>query len=359
MAFTEYATVTVPTLVKKFVPTYFDSDPYFKMLRSTKQIKLVGSQKVRVRLVKDYHSEPTEISDSNITVALGRRNIFDYIEWDWPRLIAPLIWPHEDHERMTSTPGDAALWVKQTTATTLEWMFKNLRKRLYLGTADSRFYGFMTLLGSNTSGTRTGFANGLVVFDTIANQIASGPTWLGRSRRQDTTNDFDNWYNQYKQHSGIGVDFFDAALEAKLLADSFADTEGGGEGEIDIGILSITNHIKLGTEIRNTPSGGAQVLYTIDNIEQGRVVPRVHVVDGVKYFSNRLFNDTTIGKTEPCYLLPSACIDFQVFNGLNFKTTKVFDGLETTNVDADIGYIKLSGQFVPNAPPMRFAGVSQ
>lgn len=363
MGFTEYANLTLPKLTPKVVPTYLDRDPFFKLLRAAKKVTLTGGTKIRIRIAKGIHSEATEITDSNITVPLVSGNIFDYVEMDWPKIIIPLVYNHVDRDRMTDA-AEVKQWTQQILKSSLSHSMKQFRRRLYMGDAvgagRTAYRGFMTLFGdTSVTGTRTGFEFGLLSFATPAAQAASGDTWLTRSRRVDSTNDYDNWYTQYGQHNGIGVDFFDVALEQKILADSFAGEDE--DGEMDIGLVGIQDHIKLGKEIRNTPGGSSNILYTPADITSGRVIPRVTQVDGIRYHSTRIFTPASIGITEPAYLLTSAQFQMLVNKGMDWKPTPLYDGLKTSNVDADIGFIETAIQIAPadESVPMRHGCIGQ
>ena len=369
-SFLQYLTLTLPKLTQKIVPTHLDSDPAWKAIRASRKVNLTGGSKIRIRIVKDFATEATEINDSNITVPLDyNANIFDYVEGDWPKFIIPCVFPHQDMERLTDA-GEVKRYVAATQNANLSRAFRQMRHRFYHGTAlgakKSAYHGLMTLFdGTSIVGSRTGFENGLLAFQTPTDQQTGARTWLTRSRRVDSTNGFDNWYSQFKQHSGIGTDFFDTALEVKTLADSFkgdgADGSDVEDGEIDMGIVSITDHIKLGRELRNTPSGGSAVLYTVADVTSGRALPRVVVQDGIKYFAPRLFDPTILGKTEPAYLLPSKLLEFWVNKGQDFKMTKPYDGLAVSNIDADVSFCIAQLQLAPAeaAPPMRFGCISQ
>ena len=369
--FLQYLTLVLPKLTPKIVPTHLDSDPIWKAIRAGRKVNLTGGSKVRIRIVKDFSTEATEINDSNITVPLDyNANIFDYVEWDWPKFIIPCIFPHQDMERLTDA-AEVKRYVAATQNANLARALKQMRNRFYHGTAlgakKSAYHGLMTLFdGTTVTGSRTGFENGLISFTTPAAQALAAKTWLTRTRRiDDSGNGFDNWYNQYGQHAGIGTNFFDTALEQKTLADSFkGDGQDGADiedAEIDMGLVSITDHIKLGRELRNTPSGGSAVLYTVADVTAGRALPRVIVQDGIKYVSSRIFDPTKLGLTEPAYLLPSKLLEFHVRNGQDFKTTKPYNGLEVSNVDADVSFCIVQMQIAPAeaATPMRFAAISQ
>ena len=151
--------------------------------------------------------------------------------------------------------------------------------------------------------------------------------------------------DRYVAHSGIGTDFLQTVEEIKITADSYAEDEEG----ISLGVLSIANHVALGEEVRSYPGGtnAAAITYTIDDLNKGRAHPTIHVAGGIQYYSNRWMGSHT--KTGACYLLnPNGC-EWWVNAGNDFRTTKFTDHLETSNQDADVGYIILEVQLaVPN-----------
>ena len=72
-------------------------------------------------------------------------------------------------------------------------------------------------------------------------------------------------------------------------------------------------------------------------------------MNGVQIYGNRWMTDLGIDggatTTEHVYALNSKYVEWWVNAGNDFKVTKFFDGLETSNQDADIGYIILECQF--------------
>ena len=170
---------------------------------------------------------------------------------------------------------------------------------------------------------------------------------MNETRVEDTTNFEDNWFNQYVAHTGFGTDFLQTVEEVKITADSYAEDDEG----ISLGILNISDHVALGDEVRSYPGGAnaAAITYTVDDLNKGRAHPTIHVAGGVQYHSNRWMNDTNIGSTDACYLLnPNGC-EWWVNANNDFRVTKFSDHLETSNQDADVGYIILEVQLaVPN-----------
>ena len=357
MSFLEYATLTVTTLRTKYLQSFLDVDEAWKAIRAAGKKQPAYGPKFRFRRVKGTHSEASEITDTNLTVNLNRSNVFDYVEGDWPKIIQPIILPHPDRDRFENA-AEAKQWVAQNTRAALAGMSINIRRRFYNGGGKTTFKGFCTLLGSDTGGTRTGFQYGALMFATPAAQQASAQTWLGLSRRIDTTNFVDNWYNQYKQHTGIGVDFIDSVREVKAFADSFTGDGDETGGEMNMGIMGISDHIKLSKEIRTTPGGGASLVYTVEDIKAGRVMPNVEIAAGVRFYSNRWMDPTVIGVTEPCYLITPESFEWWVWAKNDFRVTPFKDGLEVGNVDADFAFIITSFQMAP-VEPLRNGCVGQ
>lgn len=353
MAFLEYATLTVTTLVPRYVPSFLDKDPAWKAIRAAGKMRPAYGPKFRFRRVKGNHSDPTEITDSQLTVNLNRKEVFGYLEGDWPKIIQPIILPHGDRDRLMDK-SEVKTWVDKNTKAALAGMSIALRRRTYNGSGGPKnaYLGFSTLNGNNTSGTRSGFENGALRFQSPADQAAAGVTFLGETRQVDTVDFTNNWYNQYKQHNGIDVDFLDAVREVKALADSFAGDEpddGSSDGEMNMGVMTITDQLGLSKAIRQTGSGGASLVYTVDDVAKGRVMPNIEIACGVRFYSNRFMDSSSSGinVTEPCYLLTPDSFEWWVWNKYDFSVSAFFDGLKVGNTDADVAYITTAMQWAP------------
>ena len=131
-----------------------------------------------------------------------------------------------------------------------------------------------------------------------------------------------------------------------MRADSYAQ-----EGGIDIALMSIGDHVDVAEEVRSYPGGAADgaIVYTPADLASGKAHQSVHIVNGVQIYGNRWMTDLGIDDgattTEHVYALNTKYVEWWVNAGNDFKVTKFFDGLETSNQDADIGYIILECQF--------------
>jgi len=350
MALLEYANYTVPDVVKKSIISFFNRDPLMKDLTNRNKIRRSGGTNVRVTRVKGKHSDITEINASNISVPLTKYETTATLTGDWTKYIKPVILPHIDRDRMQSRE-DLKRFVKDNTDAAMMTFHTDFMRQLYMGSVAS-LPGLGTLNGFKTGLTSTGFENGALRFQTPTNQAASGLSYLGQTRVQDTVDFVDNYFNQFKDHTGIGTDFLKTAEEVKITADTYAQDEEG----ISLGILSIADHVKLGEEVRTYPGTAgvtAALQYSVDDLEKGRAHPTVYVANGVRYYANRWMSDLGINSgatsTEHVYLLNPNGIEFWVNANNDFRVTKFTDHLETSNYDADVAYIVLEAQFcVPN-----------
>lgn len=338
MALLEYANLTIPQLVKKYVPSFENRDPLFKRMRQANKIVRSGGTQVRIRRVKGRHSDAVEINGTNIVVPLNKIETFSIMTGDWSKLIKPIILPHVDRDRL-SDKAEIKRWVDQCTRAALGAHFIELLRRLYTGTASNAAYNAIgSFNGSNTSGTASGLVNGALRFQTPTAQASAAITYLNETRVEDTTYYTNNWFNQFKAHTGIGTDFLKTVEEIKITADSYA-MEDDNQG-ISLGALSIADHVKLGEEVRTYPGGGgvSAITYTLDDIEKGRAHPTVHIAGGIHYYSNRWMTASSPA-TESCFLFNPTGIEYWVNANNDHRVTKITDHLETSNQDADVGYI--------------------
>ena len=353
MALLEYATFTVPDVVKKSVVSFYNQDPLLQALQSRHKVKRSGGTEVRIRRVKSAHSQVVEINATNMSVPLSKTETFGTLTGDWARYIKPIILPHFDRDRMQSKE-DRANWVKDTTEAAMMSLKNDVLRRLYIGdSTTTALAGLGSLNGEYGNGTASGFARGAIEFVAPATQASTGNSYLAQARLNDATNHVNNWHNQFVAcATGIGTDFLKAAEECKITADSFADDSEG----ISLGILSIANQVKLGEEVRAYPGGSnnaAAIMYTPEDIKSGKAHPTVWMVGGVRYYSNRWMTsagmDSSGTREQHVYLLNPNQIEYWVNANNDFRTTKFTDHLATSNQDADIGYIIMESQFaVPN-----------
>lgn len=347
MALLEYLNLTIPDLVKNYVPSFENRDPLLKQMRATGQVRRAGGSQVRIRRVKGRHSDAVRIDGSNITVPLNKVDTFSYMTADWGKIIIPIILPHTDRDRLNSK-DEIKRWSSETVKAALGAHYIYLSRRLYTGAVNNSAYRvFGSLNGQSSNGVISGFTRGALEFLTPAAQAAAAHQYLNEARTQDTTWYTDNWFNQYGQHGGIGTDLLETVETIKLTADTYA-MDGQG---ISIGALSIADHVLLGKEVRTYPGAGgvSAISYTLDDVEKGRTHPTIHIAGGVHYYSNRWINDTDMGMTQPVLLLNPAGCEYWVNAGNDHRMTKFTDHLETSNQDADVAYCVIECQFaVPN-----------
>jgi len=344
MALLEYATRTVPDVVKKAQNAFYTRDPFLNRLQSRQRVKRSGGTNVRVIRVKSGHSDVVEINGTNISVPLAKKETLSAMSGDWAKFIKPIILPHFDRDRM-SNRADAKMWIQDMTMAAMMGLKNQVCRQIYVG-SETALAGLGTLNGNTTGLSSSGFENGALQFITPTAQAAAAGTYLNETRVEDTTNFEDNWYNQHVRHTGFGTDFLQTVEEVKITADSFAEDDEG----ISLGILSISDHVALGDEVRAYPgASGPSITYTVDDLNKGRAHPTIHVAGGVQYHSNRWMTDALIGSANACYLLnPNGC-EWWVNANNDFRVTKFSDHLETSNQDADVGYIILEVQLaVPN-----------
>lgn len=356
MALLEYLNRTVPEVMPKSVQSFFYNDQLMKELRAKGMVKKSGGSHVRIVRVKSGHSDITEINGSNLSVALTKKETFSSMTGDWGRHIKPIIIAHPDISRMESAEQKKA-HVMDTVNAVVQSFKNDYCRRVYLGDTSSagKLAAVGTLNGgrsaaNNANGTSSGFVNGALEFDTPTTQDTNGNTYLNEARTEDSTNDEDNWYNQFAANTGIGTDALKAAELVKLRADTYCEDEEG----ISLGILGLTEHQALGDEVRSYPGGGSSaIVYTPDDIENGRAHKVVLIAGGIKYFSNRWMTAAALGNfagsggniDDAIYFLNPNTIELWINKGYDFKVTKFTDHLETSNQDADIAYVILESQF--------------
>jgi hypothetical protein len=341
MALLEYLNRTVPDLVRKRIPSFFAEDPLLNALEKSNRVDRSGGSFVKLYRTKSGHSDFTRIDSSNITIPLVKKDTFSGLKGDWGKLIKPIIIPHVDIDR-APTPEEKKKLTQDVTDAAMMSGRNQLARQLYMGD-ESVLDVVGTLNGTKTGLRSTGLQNGALSFLSPTAQAAASITYLDETRVYDSVNDEDNWYNQYAEHTGINVDFIDAAEEIKAIADTYAE-----EGEISMGIVSIENLVKIGRAVRSYPGTAAQraaIVYTPADIEAGNIHKTVEIINGVHYHANRWMTDARVGKVEPCFFLNPKGIQLWVNGGHFFKTRKFHDGLETSNHDALISFISLEVQF--------------
>lgn len=341
MGLLEFTNFTVPDVVKKSIPSFYAKDPVLDAMRAKNKVIRSGGTNVRVPRIKSGHSEISEISASNIEIPLAKKETFDYIYGDWARYVKPIILPHLDRDRMQSNQ-DKKRWVQDTTQAVLQSFRNNVSRQLYCGDV-AALSGLGSLNGFKTSLATSGFESGALQFEVPGSQSGS---YMNLARTQDTTNDEDNWYNQFKVHGGIaGGSYFTAVEEIKITADSYSEDDEG----ISIGVCPILTHVLIGDALRTYGGSGsiAGVVYRPDDLEAGKAHKTVHVAGGIKYFSNRFMTDNRISGTtgQFVYLLNPNGMQLWVNANNEFRVSKFSDHLQHGNMDADVGYVFLEIQF--------------
>ena len=352
MALLEYATLTVPDVVKKSVVSFYNRDPLLKALQSRMQVKRSGGTNVRVVRVKSGHSDVTEINETNLSVPLAKRETLSAMTGDWAKYIKPVILPHIDRDRMSSKE-EVKRFVQDESGAAMQALRNDVSRQIYLGSMTT-LAGLSTLNGARTSGTASGFANGALQFQLPAAQATEALTYLNETRVNDTTNFVDNWFNQFAIGTP-GTNFLDAAQKLKITADTYAEDEEG----IALAICSIADHVDIGDETRAATSA-AGLTYSVADITSGKALPTVHMANGVQYHANRWMTGTGASATvrgsgganidHPVYMINPNTVEYWVNANNDFRVTKFTDHLETSNVDADVGYIILEVQLAVTNP---------
>ena len=352
MGLLEFTNFTVPDVVKKSIPSFYAKDPVLDALRSRNKVVRSGGTEVRIPRIKSGHSDISEISASNIEIPLSKKDTFDYMTGDWARYVKPIILPHLDRDRMQSNQ-DKKRWVQDTTQAVLQSFRNNVSRQLYVGDVGA-LAGLGTLNGFQTGLSTSGFELGALRFQTPTAQAAASIAYMGITRTEDTTNDENNWYNQYAAVGSISAGaYFTGAETVKITADSYAED---GEG-ISLGICGIATHVEIGDALRIYGGTGsiAGVVYRPDDLEAGKAHKTIHVAGGIKYHSNRWMTQTRMqavsggSELEHVYLLNPNGMQLWVNANNEFRVSKFSDHLQHGNMDADVGYVFLEIQFaVPN-----------
>jgi hypothetical protein len=347
MPLLDYANLTIPDLVKKYNFSFENRDPLISRIRAKNKVIRSGGTQVRIRRVKGGHSQPVEINATNIEVPLVKIDSFGVMTADWSKMIKPIILPHLDRDRLGSK-DEVKRWVDNCTKAALTSHYIAMARRLYTGAGAGYYLALGSLNGNSVNGTVTGLANGALRFQTPANQVIAAITYLNDLRTADIVNFTDNWHNQWGQHTGFGVDFLRTVEEVKATADCYTETEN--DDGISIGVLSIQDFVALGEEVRTYGGGGmSTIAYSVDDIKSGKAHPSVQMAAGIQFFPNRWMTDALTGQTDACYLLNPNGIEYWVNAGNDHRVTKITDRLETSNYDADVGFIIVEVQFaVPN-----------
>jgi hypothetical protein len=348
MAILDYLNYVVPDVTKKSVPSFYSKDPLLDALMSKGKVVRSGGPNVRIVRIKGRPAEPYEITATQLGTPLINTAFTSQMTGDWSRYSMPLVFPHVERDRFTSKE-EVSRWTKDKTTAAMQALRNLVSRQLYLGLAYRKdgvtrvLQGVGTLNGARTDITTSGFANGALRFQTPAAQAAASVTYLNETRVNDTTNDEDNWYNQFQAHNGIGVDFLDTCEAIKLQADTYDEGTDG----ISLGVVHTSNASKVSAAVRSYPGGGGNsaILYTPADVSAGKAVPFIGMAAGIKFMPNRWMTDTLMGETEPCYLLNPSTIEYWVNANNDFKVSKIVDFRQTTGQAADVGFVDIEIQF--------------
>ncbi len=339
MSILEYANRTGPDFVKKAVMAGYNSDPVLKSVAAKQLVKRSGGTKVRIPIVVGKHSNTTEITPTNYVVDLSKGPTEDYLEGDWGSYKKPIILLHQDQKRFTDK-ADMKAWIQGQSRAAVESLKNDVLQQWYVGNTAMRRIASMN--GNFATGTSLGFERGALRYETPTAQAAGALSYLGRTRREDTVNNTDNWFNQYKAFTAIGTDALPAIQEVKILADSYAE-----EGALDMGFLSQRDLVSLDTEIRSSPGGGGQaaVHYTVADIESGKVAKTVTMAAGIMFHANRFMTAANLGVTEAILMMNVVdSLEYWVNANEDFRVGRFVDMLETNGTDADVALIHLEIQ---------------
>jgi hypothetical protein len=356
MALLEYATHTVPDVVKKAVPSFFWEDPLMKAVKSRGGVKRSGGTHVRFKRIISGHSDVTQIDASNMSVPLAKKQTFTTMTGDWGRLIKPVILPHYDLNRLGKA-DEKKQYIKDVVTAALTSLRNDFCRRFYIGDTPSTSLSAIGSLNggrsasNNSNGTSSGLTNGALEFDTPATQATNGNTYLNDARVDDSTAaDENNHHNQFVQHGGIGTNFMTTTERIKLRADSYAE-----KGGIEIVILSIDDQVAVADEIRAlSGSTASPLVYTMQDWDKGNIHKPIVAHGGMRYYSNRWMSAARMGNyagsagniNEAAFLLNPDFVEYWVNAGEDFRVGKFFDGMEHGNQDALIAYIFLEIQAV-------------
>ena len=287
MGLLEFANFTVPDVVKKSIPSFYSQNPLLDAMRKRNKVIRSGGTNVRVPRIKSGHSDISELNGTNLEIPLAKKETFDFIFGDWARFVKPIILTHIDSDRMQSNE-DKKRWVQDTTIAVMQSFQNSVARQMYVGDVGA-LSGFGTLNGEKSGLTASGFERGALEFETPTQQSTTGNAYMNLARTEDTVDDQNNWYNQYKAHAGFSADFLTIAEELKITADSYAEDNEG----ISIGLTSIFNHVEIGDAVRSygTMSG---LMYRPEDLEKGMAQKTIHVINGVQYYNSRFITDARI-----------------------------------------------------------------
>ncbi len=350
MGLLEFANFTVPDVVKKSTPSFYAKDPLLEALRSRNKVIRSGGTNVRVPRIKSGHSDITQINGTSLEIPLSKKETFDFAFGDWARMVKPIILPHIDRDRMQSN-ADKKRWVNDTTSAVMQSFHNQVSRQIYVGDV-AALAGLGTLNGGKTGLSSSGFESGALQFKATgpaSTDFAQTGTYMNLARARDFTNDEDNYYNQFKEHTGFNSNYLEIVEELKITADSYAED---GEG-ISIAVCSIPAHVAIGKALRGVGGqNGGGLTYRPEDLEAGKAHKVIHVGGGVKYFSQRFMTDARMiaagapsgGTGDFVYLLNPNGIQYYVNANNDFRVSKFTDHTMHGNMDADVAYVFLEVQ---------------
>lgn len=346
MALLEYTNLAVPKLLAKAVSTFYDHDALLSAIKAAGNMDLNGGTKIQMTLVTQRGADATQITPTNLTVPLTRIPVTELVEFNYGRLLIPIVIPHLDMNRLDDS-GRRNL-VKITTEAVMTFHKMCLMLRIYSGatlTNNACYAMIGTLNGFNTSGTITGLTNGAVQFVTPASQTG---TYLTKTRTRDTTWFTNNWFNQAIAFTGI-TDMVKTLKRVAQLANLYSPSDSD---KVSMIVCSTDTQHDLDDAIQFSGGAGVpNIIYTAAEAASGRMLAPITQVAGMKVTSSRWFLDTYYtSTTNPMLLLNPKTLAYASNGGRDFKLGQFVDALKTNFTDADVAMIEAEVQFLCNYP---------
>ncbi len=342
MALLDFANMTVPKLLAKQVSTFYDHDALLSKIKAAGKMDLNGGSKIQITLVTQRGSDATQVTPTNLAVPLTRVPVTELIEFNYGRILIPVILPHLDLNRLDQS-GRRAL-VKITTEAVMTFHKMCLMRRIYSGetlTNNPAYKMIGTLNGFKTDGTQLGLSNGAIQFATPASQTGS---YLTKTRVRDTTFYTNQWFNQGQAFTGI-TDMVKTIKNVANLCNLFSPTDSD---KVSLIVCSTDTQQDLDNALMF--SGGAgmpNIVYTAADAAAGRVLAPITQVAGIPVQSSRWFLDASYtGMVNPMLLLNPRTLQYNSNGGRDFKLGKFVNMLETNMVDADVAVCEAEVQFL-------------
>lgn len=348
MGITEYATRTTPDIVQKSVHSFFHKEELFKRMLERGKVKRSGGTKVQIPRIKSKHSNIQPVDAANLVIEPAKFETLSQLEGDWGWLAKPIMIPHPDKTRL-QTPEAVKNHIQDMVTAAMDGFRMDFYKQAY-GGGVTELDRVGTFNGTVSGLASSGFERGAFEPDTPANQSSTGNSYLGEARTQDTTDDANNWYNQYAAHDGILGNALTKIEEVKALADSYAS-----DGQVEVGIGSIANCVALAEAVRTYGAGvggngnaalAAGVVYTAQDVAAGKVNLPITKIAGVEFHGSRFMSDSDwSADNEVFYLCNPNTIEFWVNEDMYFKTTP-FEDMSRFGKMYDLAFIHLQVQLV-------------